>query len=91
VTRVLVRRRESHPGGGRGRTGRRGAAQLRGLALRLADTLAEAQPILHTPQDSQPGPVFPPLGWVICDHRFMLSFVPMGVFTEWICHRCFTE
>jgi hypothetical protein len=62
VTHVLVRRRESHPGRGRGRPGRRGAAQLRGLALGLADPLAEAQPILHPTQDSQPGPVFLPLG-----------------------------
>ncbi len=60
-----MRRRESHPGRGRGRTGRRRAAQLRGLALRLANTLAEAQPILHTPQDSQPGPVFLPHGYLV--------------------------
>jgi hypothetical protein len=86
LTRVLMRRRESHPGRGRGRAGRRGATQLRGLALWLADTLAEAQPILHPSQDSQPGPVFLPLGlfparssnsssWVISSHvqYFLLS------------------
>ena len=48
-------RRQPHPGGGRGLAGRCVATQLRGLALRLADPLAEAQPLLHLPQDPQPG------------------------------------
>ena len=74
MTRVLVRRRESHPGRGRGRAGRRGAAQLRRLALRLADPLAEAQPILHPTQDSQPGPVFLPLGYLVIPSQVQYSY-----------------